>query len=171
MSEQVQELNLLSGLLAEPCEESLAVLEEIAPQLPWLSEQALVQLRQTPLEHWQVEHTELFISGHPKTYCMPFESVWTEGQMMGESTMRMSEYYQAAGFEISADLPADFLGTELQFLAYLIEHHREQEELMHEVLINMNAWIPKFSTSVRIHAELLLYKDWAKRLEGLFSHE
>jgi TorA maturation chaperone TorD len=169
MSESVQELNLLSGLLAEPCEDSLGAIEELASQLPWLSPEALEQLRQTPLTDWQAEHTTLFVSGHPKTHCMPFESVWMEGQMMGEAVMRMSELYQVAGFEISEDLPADFLGTELQFLAYLIEHHREQEELMHEVLINMNTWIPKFTTAVRIHAELLLYKDWAKRLEVLFS--
>jgi TorA maturation chaperone TorD len=169
MSESVQELNLLSGLLAEPCEDSLAAIEELAPQLPWLSAEALEQLRHTPLPDWQAEHTALFVSGHPKTHCMPFESVWMEGQMMGEAVMRINDYYQIAGFSIEADLPADFLGTELQFLAYLIEHHREQEELMHEVLDGMNAWIPKFATAVRIHADLLIYKDWAKRLEALFS--
>jgi len=169
MSEQVQELNVLSGLLAEPCEESLAALEELAPQLPWLSQEALAQLRQAPLEHWQAEHTNLFVSGHPKTHCMPFESVWMEGQMMGEAVMRVSERYQIAGFTVDTELPADFLGTELQFLAYLIEHHREQEELMHEVITDMSAWIPKFTTAVRIHGELLLYKDWAKRLEALFG--
>lgn len=169
MSEQVQELNILSGLLAEPCEESLAALEELAPQLPWLTQDAVEQLRNTPLERWQAEHTGLFISGHPKTHCIPFESVWVEGYMMGEPVMRMSDYYQIAGFSVDTQLPADFLGTELQFLAYLIEHHREQEELMHEVITDLNAWIPKFATSVRIHAELLLYKDWAKRLEVLFS--
>jgi len=169
MSESVQELNLLSGLLAEPCEDSLAAIEELAPQLPWLSAQALEQLRSTPLANWQAEHTGLFVSGHPKTHCMPFESVWMEGQMMGEAVMRLNDYYQMAGFTVETDLPADFLGTELQFLAFLIEHHREQEELMHEVLSDMNAWIPKFTTAVRIHAELLLYKDWAKRLEVLFS--
>jgi TorA maturation chaperone TorD len=89
--------------------------------------------------------------------------------LMGEAVMRVNNYYQMAGFKIEAELPADFLGTELQFLAFLIEHHREQEELMHQVLTDMNAWIPKFATAVRIHAELLLYKDWAKRLEVLFS--
>jgi TorA maturation chaperone TorD len=169
MSESVQELNLLSGLLAEPCEDSLAAIEELAPQLPWLSPEALTQLRETSLDHWQMEHTRLFVSGHPTTDCLPFESVWMEGQMMGEAVMRMANWYQDAGFSIESDLPADFLGTELQFLAFLIEHHREQEELMHEVLSDMNAWIPKFTTAVRIHAELLLYKDWAKRLEVLFS--
>jgi TorA maturation chaperone TorD len=169
MSESVQELNLLSGLLAEPCEDSLAAIEELAPQLPWLSAEALAQLQKTSLDHWQMEHTRLFISGHPKTDCLPFESVWTEGQMMGEAVMRMANWYQDANFQLETELPADFLGTELQFLAYLIEQHREQEDLLAEVLTDMNAWIPKFTTAVKIHADLLLYKDWAKRLEALFS--
>lgn len=89
--------------------------------------------------------------------------------MMGEATILNSQLYQSAGFNPSSALPADFLGTQLQFLAHLIEHYREQEELMHEVLINMSAWIPKFATSVRIHADLTLYKDWANRLETLFN--
>ena len=169
MSESVQELNQLSGLLAEPCEDSLAAIEELAPQLPWLSAQAIEQLKNTPLEHWQAEHTRLFISGHPKTECVPFESVWTEGQMMGEAATRIHQFYQAAGFTPDTALPEDFLGTELQFLAFLIQHHREQEEALHEMLELLSTWVPKFATSVRIHAELQLYKDWAKRLEALFS--
>ncbi|WFE69561.1 molecular chaperone TorD family protein [Thiomicrospira sp. R3] len=169
MSVQIQELTLLAGLLAEPCEESLSVLQEVADQLPWLSAEALEQLRQTPLEQWQAEHTGLFVSGHPKTPCMPFESVWLEGQMMGEAMMAVSQLYQATGFKANPDLPADFLGTQLKFLAHLIEYHRENEKLMHEVLLNMSAWIPKFATSVRIHAHLKLYKDWANRLEALFN--
>jgi TorA maturation chaperone TorD len=171
MSEQVKELDILSALLAEPCEESLATLEELAPQLPWLSAEALIQLQQTPLEHWQAEHTRLFVSGHPKTPCMPFESVWTEGQMMGETVLRMSQWYGDAGFKVEAELPTDFLGTELQFLAFMIEHHREAEEQIADLLLSLQAWIPKFATAVKIHTDLLLYKDWAKRLETLFHHE
>lgn len=169
MSEQVKELDLLSALLAEPCEESLATLEELAPQLPWLSAEALAEIQQTSLETWQAEHTRLFVSGHPKTPCMPFESVWTEGQMMGEAVMRMSQWYSDAGFKVETELPFDFLGTELQFLAFMIENHREHEEHIADVLIALQSWIPKFSTSVKIHTDLLLYKDWANRLEQLFQ--
>lgn len=171
MSEQVKELDLLSALLAEPCEESLATLEEIAPQLPWLSAEALAEIRQLPLDHWQAEHTRLFVSGHPKTPCMPFESVWTEGQMMGESVLRMSQWYADAGFDVQTELPFDFLGTELQFLAFMIEHHREQEEQIADLLLALQAWIPKFATTVIIQTEVKLYKDWAKRLTQLFHHE
>jgi TorA maturation chaperone TorD len=171
MSEQVKELDLLSALLAEPCEESLATLETLAPQLPWLSAKALAEIQQLELEHWQAEHTRLFVSGHPKTPCMPFESVWTEGQMMGEAVMRMSQWYSDAGFTVETELPFDFLGTELQFLAFMIENHREQEEHIADLLIVLQEWIPKFATAVKIHADLLLYKDWANRLEKLFHHE
>jgi putative dimethyl sulfoxide reductase chaperone len=169
MSEQIQELQVLAGFLSEPCEESLGVLAEVAGQLDWLSPEALAELEAVSLEQWQVEHTRLFVSGHPKTPCMPFESVWIDGQMMGEATLINSQLYQAAGFEVTEDLPADFLATQLQFLAHLIIHHREQEDLMHEVLMNMGGWIPKFAVAVRLNADLRIYKDWANRLEALFS--
>ncbi|SIN70943.1 respiratory nitrate reductase chaperone NarJ [Sulfurivirga caldicuralii] len=168
-TQTVQELHLLASLLGEPTEESLPLLEEIAPQLPWLSDAALEQLRETPLEEWQAEHTRLFISGRPHTECVPFESVWREGQMIGESAMALKRLYDAFGFTPDAELPADFLGSELECLAFALTHHADKEETLVELLEHLHGWIPKFAKAVRIHAELELYRDWAKRLEALFA--
>lgn len=168
-TQTVQELHLLASLLGEPTEESLPLLEEVAPQLPWLSDAALAQLRDTPLEAWQAEHTRLFINGHPHTECVPFESVWREGQMIGESAMALKRLYEAFGFTPDAELPADFLGSELECLAFALTYHPDKEETLVELLEHLHGWIPRFATAVRIHADLELYRDWAKRLEALFA--
>ena len=169
MSTQIEELTLLAQLLAEPTEESLALIEEIAPQLPWLSDKAVEQLRQTPLRDWQAEHTRLFVTGRPHTECSPFESVWREGQMVGKSTQQLHGLYQAAGYTPDAELPADYLGSELMFLAWALQHHGDNEELLMAILTHLHGWVPKFAKAVRIHAELDFYRDWARRLETLFS--
>jgi len=57
-----QKLRLLAGLLAKPGEDSLAALEEIAKENHWLYE-SVQQLKDISLEHWQGEHTQLFING------------------------------------------------------------------------------------------------------------
>ncbi|WP_294945315.1 molecular chaperone [Sulfurivirga sp.] len=165
----VQELRLLATLLGEPTEESLPLIEEIAPQLLWLSDEAVAQLRQIPLSDWQAEHTRLFITGRPHTECSPFESVWREGQMVGESAMALKRLYEAFGFVPDAQLPADFLGSELACLAHALTYHADREELLMELLEHLHAWVPKFAKAVRIHTDLALYRDWARRLERLFS--
>ena len=168
-TQPVQELHLLAILLGEPTEESLPLLEEVAPQLPWLSDAAMAQLRETPLETWQMEHTRLFITGRPHTECSPFESVWREGQMVGESAMALKRLYEVFGFTPDAELPADYLGSELECLAYALTHHADQEEHLVALLEHLHGWIPRFAKAVRIHADLELYRDWARRLEALFA--
>lgn len=169
MSEKIQELVVLSGLIGEPCAESMEAIKELAPQLNWLSDEAVKEIEELSLENWQIEHTRLFVSGHPKTECAPFESVWTEGRMIGEATQSISDLYQKVQYKPDADLPADFLGSELEFLAFVLENYAEQEDFLFEILEHLHGWIPRFAKAVRIHAELRFYRDYAKRLEALFE--
>lgn len=169
MSEKIQELVVLAGLIGEPCEESMEAIQELAPQLNWLSEEAVAEIESLPLERWQMEHTRLFVSGHPKTECSPFESVWAEGRMMGEAASRIQSLYDEVQYKPDAELPADFLGSELEFLAFVLENYSDQEVFIVEILEHMHGWIPKFAKAIRIHAELTFYRDYAKRLETLFE--
>ncbi|BBP43333.1 TorD/DmsD family molecular chaperone [Thiosulfativibrio zosterae] len=169
MSEKIQELIVLSGLLGEPCEESMEAIQELAPQLTWLSNEAVAEIENLPLERWQMEHTRLFISGHPKTECAPFESVWAEGRMMGETTHAIQSLYNKVNYKPDAELPADYLGSELEFLAFVLENYGEQEVFLVEILEHLHTWIPKFAKAIRIHSDLAFYRDYAKRLEALFE--
>ena len=82
MNVSAQTLRLYSGLLASPGSGSLEVLRELALEHDWLR-QPLAELENLPLGEWQAEHTRLFISGHPKTVCPPFESAFLGGTMFG----------------------------------------------------------------------------------------
>jgi len=169
MSEKIQELIVLAGLLGEPCSESMEAIQELAPQLNWLSEDSVKEIESTPLERWQMEHTRLFISGHPKTECAPFESVWTEGRMVGETTESIQALYNKVQYKPDAELPADYLGSELEFLAFVLENYSEQQAFLVEILEHLHTWVPKFAKAIRIHSELSFYRDYAKRLEALFE--
>ncbi|BCN93483.1 chaperone TorD [Thiomicrorhabdus immobilis] len=169
MSEKIQELIVLAGLLGEPCEESMEAIQELAPQLDWLSKEAVEEVASTPLERWQMEHTRLFVSGHPKTECAPFESVWAEGRMIGDSTFSIQTLYNKVQYKPDAELPADYLGSELEFLAFVLENYNEQQAFLVEILEHLHGWVPKFAKAVRIHADLSFYRDYAKRLEALFE--
>lgn len=169
MNEQLDELHILASLLGEPAEDSRDIIAELAPSLTWLSQTALDEIAQLPLEEWQAEHTRLFVSGHPSTPCLPFESVWQEGRMMGESTTQIHLLYQRIHFKPEADLPEDFLGSELIFLAEALTHYRDDEEFLMEILQHLHAWVPKWTKAVRIHSQLAYYQDYAKRLEKLFE--
>jgi len=169
MSEKIQELIVLSGLLGEPCEESIEAIQELAPQLNWLSEASMNEIESTPLERWQMEHTRLFVSGHPKTECAPFESDWIEGRMIGETTHSIQALYNKVQYTPDAELPADYLGSELEFLAFVLENYSEQQAFLVEILEHLHTWVPKFAKAVRIHADMSFYRDYAKRLEALFE--
>ena len=65
-----QELRMLAALLAHPESDALEALKDMLPAAPWLAE-AIAELARIPLEHWQAEHTRLFVSGYPKTACPP----------------------------------------------------------------------------------------------------
>ena len=168
-NDQVNELVLLATLIGEPDKDALATLKAIKPSLDWLSDQALAELEQIPLEKWQMEHTQLFVNGYPTTPALPFESAWMEDQMMGQSTQAIEKLYQQAHYQPEAELPPDFLGSELLFLAFLLENHREEEAFLVAVLQRLHTWVPKFAMGLKIHAELRLYKDYAERLLNLFK--
>ncbi|MGQ9862826.1 MAG: TorD/DmsD family molecular chaperone [Thiobacillaceae bacterium] len=74
----------------------------------------------TALERLGVEFTRLF-SGILEGYGPPppFESVWREGRLMGESTAAVIDAYAAAGFaDIDPQVgPQDHIAVELKFIA------------------------------------------------------
>lgn len=161
-------LRLLAGLLASPGAESLAVLRELAPDHAWLAA-PLAELESLPLDEWQAEHTRLFVSGHPKTTCPPFESVFLGGAMFGEACDRLGDLYRRAGLEAEG-APPDYLGTLLECAAWLTEqpcaHGAELfDELWRE---HLAAWVPRFAATLAEESRLGLYRSLGAQLGALF---
>ncbi len=162
-------LRLLSGLLASPGSDSLAVLHELAGEYDWMGE-PVVELEQTSLEEWQAEHGRLFISGHPKTVCPPFESAFLGGTMFGAACDQLGDLYRRAGLQAEG-LPPDYLGTLLECAAYLLEQpcgHSEEllEELWRE---HVASWMPRYGAALQKESRLLLYRQLGWQLAGLLD--
>ena len=91
-----------------------------------------------------VEHTRL-LAGLAKSYGAPppYESVFREDKLPGESTIAVTAAYADAGIEppVPEAGPADHLGTELRFLALLC--HRESEAWQTADRAAAAAWIER----------------------------
>ncbi|MBI5890922.1 MAG: molecular chaperone TorD family protein [Nitrosomonadales bacterium] len=160
-------LRLLSGLLASPGNESLDVLRELTAQHAWLVK-PVAELEQTPLEEWQAEHTRLFISGHPKTVCPPFESAFLRGTMFSTASDQLGDLYRRAGLQAES-LPPDYLGTQLECAAYLSEQpcNHSSELLLELWREHLSAWLPKFGSALQQESRLLLYRLFGRQLAEL----
>ncbi len=138
----IKELRILAWLLGIPCQESLDEIDLLARQYSWLTTGA-EQLKELPLAQWQAEHTRLFISGFPKTIAIPFESVYLTGEMGGSAQESLNHFLQTIGLEAEEGM-ADYLGTLLEALAYLLEQKDEQmsSELKDK---HLHKWVRRFS--------------------------
>lgn len=157
-------LRTLAALLALPEDDALDLLRDMRSQLPWL-ESCLPELEQLPLEHWQAEHTRLFISAYPKVPCPPYESVYRQGIMKGVSASELADLYRRAGLR-AVDVPADYLGTMLDCAAYLKETGMNDlfEELVEE---HFMLWVPSFARDLVDHAELDFYRTLGEQIGAL----
>jgi TorA maturation chaperone TorD len=163
-AEDANELRIFAALLGTPDEGGLEAIAEAADDYPWLRDGA-DELRGLSLEQWQGEHTRLFISGYPNTVCPPFESAYRHGQLHGPVRDEMEAFYARAGLEAEGDL-ADFLGTELECAAWLLEQESsESRELLDELLTeHLQRWVPRFAADLAAGAELRLYRSLGRRL-------
>lgn len=167
---QSAELRLLGGLLAAPGAESLGVLRGLAQDKAWL-QPALEELADLPLEEWQAEHARLFICGHPRTVCPPFESARLNGMMPGPATAQLAEFYRRAGLEPDG-VPADYLGTMLECAAFLAEQDcgrsaKLAAELWQE---HFSRWLPDYGAQLAEESRFLLYRQLGTRLTELANH-
>lgn len=167
MKASPDQLRLLSGLLASPGSESLDVLHELATEHLWLAT-SVTELDQTPLEEWQAEHTRLFISGHPKTVCPPFESAFLRGTMFSNACDQLGDLYRRAGLQAES-LPPDYLGTQLECAAWLSEQpcNHSSELLLELWREHLSVWLPRFGSALQQESRLLLYRLFGQQLAEL----
>lgn len=169
MSVSPTQLRVLAGLLAAPGEESLETIRELAQEHVWLIP-AVEQLSHIPVEYWQAEHTRLFVNGHPKTACPPFESVYRHGVMNSPLCDEVDRLYHAVGLEVAGEFFPDYLGTLLECAAYVSEHlpsHQEHWEILWQK--HLLSWVPQFAGDLQQHAKLKFYQELGKQLKELFQ--
>jgi len=163
------QLRLFAGLLAMPNEESLAVIAEFAQTETWLQPAvAELQSESWTLQHWQGEHTRLFINGHPKTVCPPFESSYIHGHHNGFVCDQLIHIYQEIGLQPLEGVFPDYLGTILEATAYLIEQQPKQAEILETLWqTHVARWVPRFAKDLQ-QSELQLYQQIGVKLQELF---
>lgn len=120
------------------------------------------------------EYARLFL-GPKKLIAPPYESVYrsTNRSLYGEATEQVKEFYQNAGMMMGekANLPEDFIGTELEFM-YWMSHRMyqaceaEQVELVQKMAIyqyeflvqHMLEWVGEFAKDVREGSTMTYFK-------------
>jgi len=90
------------------------------------------------IEELAIDYCQLFIG--PKNHLPPYQSVWQNGQLQGESTVSMREYIEVVGYETNL-LPSgtmlDHLGVQLDVMSCILERiplcHSEETEVVQGV--------------------------------------
>lgn len=128
---------------------------------------ALEDLKSEPLEEVQYEYTRLFVNGYPKTACPPYESVYREGTMLGESAMDVYLIYRDWGLEVSEEEAGDHLAVMLEFLYYLaslrkVADDEEKLKAVEEAIEgfwrdHLKPWLPQFAGDLTESAEMPFY--------------
>ena len=157
-------LRLHGLMLCMPDTESLQLLQQLSAEHSWM-QAGLDELVETPLEQWQGEYTRLFINGFPKTAAPPYESVYRHQVMFGPLLDELNALYQEAGLTIG-DMPADYLGTQLEFAAHLADSKdpRSSEWQTRLWRDHLQLWLPRFVSDLCQHSRLLIYRLWGGQL-------
>jgi TorA maturation chaperone TorD len=149
-------------LLAAPGAESLEILRQLAPRLPWLVE-PVTELETVGLAEWQAEHGRLFVCGHPRTPCAPFESAQRRGMMAGPEVEQLAALYCRLGLQADT-MPPDYLGTMLECAAHLsesIDGSELESELWQDHLLR---WLPDYAKKLQDESRLTLYRQLGTHL-------
>ena len=124
-------------------------------------------LDRTVLEN---EYIRLFVNSMPEVPCVPYGSVYLEGTVMGETTLKVADIYRHYGLE--PEELADHIAVESEFLAWLhgrvgeLSRDRRQYDFL---LGHLRQWTASFFTQVEQHDRLGYYRRCAGLARGLLS--
>ena len=130
------------------------------------------------LEDLQVEHVRLFVNAFGGARCLPYESVYGEGQMLGEVAQAVANLYAEWGVEGTVELP-DHAAVELAFAAHLArlglilegddDRQRAAKALLAFERDHLRAWLPVLAAALRAEAELGFYRELGAALQAVFG--
>jgi TorA maturation chaperone TorD len=182
---------LAEWFLSPPNSDQLASLPATAEAEPpadamdsaWLAlSNAVPDLATTSLDELGVEFTRLFSGiSEGKGPPPPFESVWREDRLIGESTVAVLEAYTRAGFaDIDLDAgPQDHVSVELKFIALLAVREAEawqakdaaaaHQRLLQQrdfLRVHLSAWAPRWADAVIQQTTMPLFAALAGLLKA-----
>ena len=122
----------------------------------------------------QAEYTRLFINGYPHTPCPPYESVYLEKRMLGESSINVQAIYREWEITVEAGL-TDHIATEFEFLSFLASASSLKpvtkaaiDASEHFLKEHLYRWLPIFTIDLKSASHLQVYKQLATLLEHAF---
>lgn len=79
-----------------------------------------------PREEIQAEQVRLFVNAPGGVPAPPYASWYLDGTLLGESTLWVAQQYRGQALEVAPDAgePADFIGTEMEYMYFLCRHAR-----------------------------------------------
>ena len=127
----------------------------------------LMEMRGITPTRLENEYVRLFINAMPELPCAPYGSVYLEGSVMGESTLKITDIYRK--YRMATDEPADHIAVESEFLAWLhgrvVEFPQAREDFDH-LFGHLRQWTASFFAQVEQHDQLGCYRQcaqWARR--------
>ena len=119
-----------------------------------------------------VEYTRLFTTAIPSVPCPPYESMYREKEVMGNSTISVLDCYNKAGLKVLEkfhDLP-DHVAVELEFLFYLKNqgYNEEFNAFMNE---HFSRWVQQFCKDVEKNDSIGFYRHAAAVLREFVNKE
>lgn len=108
------------------------------------------------------EYVRLFVNALPEVPCAPYGSVYLEGTVMGESTVKVAALYRKYG--MAHEELADHVAVESEFLAWLYGLRDESPESKADfdfLLGHFRKWTGLFFDRVIRHDQLGCYRQGA----------
>jgi len=122
------------------------------------------------------EHTRLF-RGVREGYGPPppYESLWREGQMMGDSTVAVATAFLEAGYAYDGAWgPCDHLAEELRFMAALCNAEDDGGVLEQQAAFverHLSAWVPTYCHALAEQAREPLYRALARVTAAIVAED
>jgi TorA maturation chaperone TorD len=120
------------------------------------------------LEELQNQYVSLFINSLPEVPCPPFGSVYLEGTVMGQSTVRIKKLYAKYGLETD-EIP-DHIAAELAFLRFLADPKVQADPKDYQALLaHLRRWTPEFFERVMQNDSSGFFKAVSRRTQEILA--
>jgi putative dimethyl sulfoxide reductase chaperone len=154
-----------------------ARVQALSSPAPWAT--AIVDaLAGTATGDLQSEHVRLFINAYGGSPCLPYESVYAEGRVLGEVAREVAQLYAEWGVEETGEMP-DHAAVELAFAAQLARLSRLPESGEDRQLVrwaqesfeqdHLRAWLPVLGAKLQAAAEFPFYRAVGAALVAVFG--
>ena len=139
-----------------------------------------------PREEIEVEHVRLFVNAPEGVPAPPYASWYLDGRLLGPAAEWAADEYRGQSLELAGDAgqPADFIGTEFEYLHFLCRHQKAArltgDGRAFDVAVAAEArffkdhlvrWLPAFLRDIRRSAPGGVFSRVADLLEAFCVEE